>query len=120
MKKLFLLMFLLIISFINIFSQNRLYSLEELMKMKVYTSFSEAIADPENVVVLNVDGGFNSVLPAGFEKIKNLQWVRIAEAELFSIPEYFWQNTNIQYLDLSGNRLKKFPAQIQNLPNLMD
>jgi hypothetical protein len=89
-------------------------------KLQTFTSWEEALRNPEKVGVLNLTGQKLTALPATIGKFTNLQQLILSKNELTNLPIELKTLTKLQKLDLSDNRFKEFDFPIEELKSLKE
>ncbi|XP_055608110.1 protein artichoke-like isoform X3 [Uranotaenia lowii] len=61
-----------------------------------------------------VNCSITSIYDSSFEKLPNLQYLNLSENKLhsFGVPQIFRSNTKIEYIDLSNNEFKSLPFDV--------
>src|SRR5579872_2139161 len=104
---------------------------QELKKEKVYHSISDALKEPEKVIILDLTGQHLDSLPSSVAQFKNLQVLRLGCKIKDTTPKRIIVHSRkigggIMHLDrLQGkyidyNYLKKLPSTIKNLAKLQE
>lgn len=112
--------FLLIIIVCNMtvsLAQNLLEP-EELMAAKTFFSLSEALAQPDSVIKLNLRGKKLKEFPVEIFSFSNLQVLNLSRNKIKEIPAEIIKLKNLQELDMSNNDITQLPTQIGQLKHL--
>lgn len=88
-------------------AQERLLAEVDLLSQPVYRSMEEAMKAPDQVVRLQLEGVKN--LPDDLKKLKNLQWLDLSGGKLKELPGWLKGLRMLQVLNLYGNPLTNFP-----------
>ncbi|MDQ3190394.1 MAG: leucine-rich repeat domain-containing protein [Bacteroidota bacterium] len=108
------------LSFLLLFGTNslnaQLLSLNELSEKDVFT-LEEALLNPEQVYKLNLKRHKLSQFP-DLNLFPNLQWINLSRNRMTEIPAEIFLLKNLQYLDLSKNKIDLIPKEIGNLTSL--
>ncbi len=117
MKKIITL--LLLCASIGLYAQkDGLVEFDELDKEIAFESMEDALAEPENVIKLDLSKQKLANLDYDFRKLVNLQWLDLSKNELNSFPLAITELPKLQYVDLSKNNIDKIPDEIGKLEHL--
>lgn len=118
MKLIFGVIFILISSGIS--AQD--WTLEALgSQMYQYTSLEEALAAPrDSVYSLKLKGRLREIPPEVFTEFPNLQWLDLSKNRLVDIPPNIGLLKNLKKLILFKNKIETLPPQIGELENLQE
>ncbi|AHM60308.1 Miro domain-containing protein [Flammeovirgaceae bacterium 311] len=93
-------------------------SREELATKKVYTSFTEALQEPQEVYRLDISGLELKEIPKAIVKLVNLQELDLSHNRLSELAAPIASLQNLEYIDLGYNNFKSIPAGLDELRNL--
>ncbi|EKP03618.1 leucine rich repeat protein [Leptospira kirschneri str. 2008720114] len=79
---------------------------------------TEAIQNPLDVRVLDLNGQKLTTLPKEIGQLKNLYDLNLDENPLGAFPKEIGQLENLRVLELNNNQLKTFPKEIGQLKKL--
>jgi Leucine-rich repeat (LRR) protein len=83
------------------------------------SSMEEALKAPETVKCLDLGMQHLKAVPAGIEKMVNLECLDLSFNQIPNLPESFASLTKLKYINLDGTRyLAKMPPILAKLPNL--
>lgn len=85
---------------------------------KIYTSLTQALANPDSVFRLDLSRKKLKNIPEEVFGFKNLYELNISRNHLDSIPSAIGRLTNLHLLKASNNRLTGLPASIGKLTSL--
>jgi len=85
----------------------------------IYRSLSVALANPDQVYILNLSRNKLKTFPAGILKLKNLRELDLSHNKIDSLPDEIGTLTNLQRLNLSNNNLVELPETIGKLTALV-
>ncbi|WP_338092422.1 leucine-rich repeat domain-containing protein, partial [Leptospira noguchii] len=85
---------------------------------KTYFDLTEAIQNPLDARVLDLNGQKLTTLPKEIGKLQNLQWLNLSENSLGTLPKEIGKLENLRTLSLTYNQLKTLPKEIRQLQNL--
>lgn len=92
---------------------------EELMRMPVYKSIESAnLANPDSVYRLSLRGKKLKQIPSEVYRLKNLQWLDLSRNRITTLNDSIGLLLSLTDLNLGYNKLKTLPASIGNLKNL--
>ena len=86
--------------------------------IKAFTSISEALKHPEQVIKLQLKREKLKTIPIEVFKFTNLQYLDVSKNNIVEIPSEIKLLKNIQYLNISKNKLEKLPPEIGELHHL--
>lgn len=98
--------------------RGRLLNEAELKGKKWYYSLEEALANPEDVYKLSLQGQKIKVLPPEIASLTNLQVLDLADNKIKVLPPEIEHLTHLQVVTLYDNKLKALPDQVRHLVNL--
>jgi len=87
---------------------------------KEFLSIDEALKNPENVFRLNLSNQNIQFSDSIWSKFTNLQYLSLKNDHLKKIPEGIGNLKNLKVLDLSGNDFKVLPTTFIGLLNLQE
>ena len=91
---------------------------EEVLKTEpVYTSLDEALQNPEKVYRLKLKFKGDS-LPESIFQLTNLQELTVARCKMCVLNSRIGELSQLEYLNVMGNRLVRLPESIGNLVHL--
>lgn len=116
----FLLTVILIVLMQFCFAQN--YTLDALeTEIYQYTSLEEALAAPhDSVYSLKLKGRLKEVPLEVFTEFPNLQWLDLSRNRLKAIPPQIGLLKNLKKLILNKNKIEALPAEIGQLEDLRE
>lgn len=84
-----------------------------------YYSIEDALKEPDKVKVLDISMGKLKAVPAGVEKLVNLECLDLSFNNISTLPESFKELKNLKYLNLAGTRfMADVPAVVYEIPSL--
>ena len=92
--------------------------LGQAQKNKTYTSIEQALQDPTKVTILNLKGQGLKTLPAGIEKLVNLEQLDLSNNALTSLPPQIFKLPKLKILYLNNNFISALPADMSALKSL--
>lgn len=102
----------------GIIAQTALLDSLTLDTLTAFTSISEAMKNPEQVIKLELRKNKLKEFPPEIFKMVNLQYLDLSKNNIREIPHEIGELKNLQYLSLSKNKLENFPMEIGELTNL--
>jgi Leucine-rich repeat (LRR) protein len=87
-------------------------------KVRVYTSLSEALRQPDSVLILDLSRKKLKEVPAEIVRLKNLQELNLSKNKLKALPPHIGQLTSLVTLKASNNDLTSLPPEIGGLQSL--
>ncbi len=87
-------------------------------KDKLYNNLTQALASPASVTMLNLKGQNLKSLPAGIEKLVNLELLDLSYNGLTTIPAQLLHLPKLKILYLNNNALTTLPADLSTLKML--
>ena len=87
--------------------------------IKAYTSLSEALKNPEQVIKLELKRQHYKTFPKDIFKFKNLQYLDLSKNSIKEIPDSIEVLSQLQYLNMSKNMLQMLNGKIGKLTNLV-
>ncbi len=96
----------------------KLLTEQQLDQVQRFTDLSEALDNPQQVYILDLEDAGIKSLPQSIGLLTNLQVLILNDNFLDSIPSSIGKLTNLQILRAENNNLKTLPASIGNLTNL--
>ena len=91
-----------------IWSDDRVFSLDNLEKEKLFFSIEEAINEKDNAYRLCQGGRELDELPDYIGQLEMLQYFNAAQNHLLTLPETFCNLQYIQEINLAGNNIEVF------------
>ncbi len=88
---------------------------KQLDKVKRFTSLQEALINPEQVYILDLNGKGLKTLPDQIVRLKRLQILILSNNSLERLPEQIGQISHLQILRADHNKLKTVPKSMGNL-----
>ena len=85
---------------------------------KVYTSFAEALRNPEDVCSLQIGEGNLTEIPRDISKLKNLTYLSIIRNDITTIPAEIGELNNLVTLYLNFNQISTVPDELGKLNKL--
>lgn len=95
----------------------QLLTKEQLNQYPIYTSLEEALQNPAEVYRFKWKGKIDS-LPENFFQLTNLQELTLSKCRLISVNQQIGKLKNLQYLNVAHNRLVGLPETIGQLKHL--
>lgn len=124
MKSVFLLFAIVFCSLGSIFAQvdteknGVLLNTLQLESEPTYTDLDSALANPEKVYKLSLEGQTFKTLPPEFGTLVNLQILNLSHCKIKELPLEIKDCTHLQMISLYHNKLRYLPAEMHELKNL--
>ena len=99
-------------------AQNQLLDSLTLDTLTAFTSITEALKHPEQVIKLELRKKRLKEFPPEIFQFPNLQYLDLSKNNISELPEEIGTLQNLQYFAISRNGLEELPHQIGNLINL--
>lgn len=105
---------------INLFALNSVSTVAQngLDTIKVYINLDSALANPDEVIRLNLERSKFKSLPESILHFKNLRELNLNSNKLKNIPPWLSQLDQLERLYLSKNKIEEFPAIICEIKTL--
>ncbi|UOG59624.1 leucine-rich repeat domain-containing protein [Leptospira noguchii] len=85
---------------------------------QTYRNLTEALQNPKDVRILNLNGSKLATLSKEIGKLQNLQVLNLGFNQLTTLPNEVGQLQNLQVLNLYSNKLTILPKEIGKLRKL--
>lgn len=119
MKKLAGILMLIMFLLLSKAEAQKILEPEELMRMPVYKSIEAArAANPDSVFRLSLRGKKLKHIPAEVYQFKNLQWLDLSRNRITTLNDSIGLLLSLTDLNLGYNKLKTLPAAIGSLKHL--
>ncbi len=86
--------------------------------LTAYTSITEAMKNPEQVIKLELRKAKLKAFPPEILQMKNLQYLDLSKNSIRELPHEIGELKNLQYLSVARNKLEDFPMELGELTNL--
>lgn len=110
--------FAILILLVSTAAYGQRFSIEDLEYLDEYTSLEEALLNPDSVYRLRLRGRLKLVPPEVFSSFPNLQELNLSKNRLKEIPPEIQMLKNLKKLSLFKNRIEALPPEIGELENL--
>jgi len=87
-------------------------------EIRVFTSLSEALRQPDSVYILDLSRKKLKEVPPEIARLKNLQELNLSKNKLKTLPPHIGKLTNLVTLKASNNDLTALPPEIGGLQSL--
>jgi Leucine-rich repeat (LRR) protein len=100
-------------------SQNKILTLNELQKTKMYNSLEDAVKEPDKVYRINLSNKGMTEFPVELTAFSNLQSLNLSYNKITEIPKEIGNLFKLQYLNLEGTEITILPPETSQLKNLV-